>query len=131
MSRITKKTAIRFLKYNVGGFLYFAGAWVIITFGTSKIGLWWANVLGNMVGITLNYVVQRFWAFGARSMNESILNWRFAVLTAVNLVISYWILKGLVVWGVALWFAQFISAGFFMGWNWMWYNYWVFKKAAN
>ena len=129
MSLITKKSAVQFLKYNFGGLLYFAGAWLIITFGTPRIGLWWANVIGNGVGITLNYIVQKYWAFTSSKHTKSHTNWKFIVLTAVNLIVSYYILKSLVAVGVALWFAQFISATFFTGWNWVWYKYWVFKGS--
>jgi putative flippase GtrA len=121
---------LQFLKYNFGGLLYFVGAWSIITFGTPHIGLWWANVIGNCVGITLNYTVQRYWAFSTKKPSKSLVNWKFVVLTVINLVVSYYILKGLVTIGVALWFAQFISAGFFTGWNWLWYKYWVFKESG-
>jgi len=128
MIKISRASVVQFLKYNVGGLMYFVGAWSIITFGAPKIGLWWANLIGNAVGITLNYVVQRYWTFANVGNKNSIFSWRFVVLTLVNLVISYYILRGLGSVGVALWFAQFISAGFFTGWNWVWYKYWVFAE---
>ena len=128
MSIVKKKSAGQFLKYNFGGLLYFASAWLIITFGTKYIGLWWANVIGNGVGIVLNYLVQRFWTFASKKNAGAHSNWKYIVLTLLNLVLSYYILKSLVHVGIPLWFAQFISAGFFTGWNWAWYKYWVFKE---
>ena len=100
---------------------------MIITFGTARIGLFWANIIGNMVGIVLNYLVQRLWTFkdGDKTLFNS--GWKFAVLTIVNLGISYLILKGLTTAGMELWLAQFVSAGFFTGWNWVLYKYWVFR----
>ncbi len=100
---------------------------MIITFGTARIGLFWANIIGNMVGIVLNYLVQKLWTFkdGDKTLFNS--GWKFVVLTVANLGISYLILKGLTSAGIALWFAQFISAGFFTFWNWGWYKLWVFK----
>ena len=124
----SKKTIIQALQYQAGGLLYFTAAWVIITFGTPHIGLWWANIVGNLVGITLNYMVQRFWAF-AGGVDVFNSGWRFVVLTALNLVLSYFILNQLVGWGVKLWLAQFFSAALFTIWNWLWYKYWVFREV--
>ena len=127
MVKISRNSFLQFLKYNFGGLLYFWSAWLIITFGTGKIGLFWANIIGNMVGIVLNYLVQRLWTFkdGDKTLFNS--GWKFAVLTIVNLGISYLILKGLTTAGMELWLAQFVSAGFFTGWNWVLYKYWVFR----
>lgn len=127
MARIQKKTIAQFIMYNIGGFLYFWSAWLIITFGEKYIGLWWANIVGNGVGIIVNYIVQRYFTFGSKNNSNARSGWRFVVLTAVNLVISYYILKGLTTAGIPLWAAQFVSAGFFMGWNWLWYRLWVFR----
>jgi putative flippase GtrA len=122
-----KKQITQFAEYQLGGMLFFASAWVIITFGEPKIGLWWANILGNAVGITLNYLVQRYLTFGKTPSSTQKTSWRFVVLTGLNLVTSYFVLKGLVSVGVKLWFAQCLSAGFFTLWNWTWYKLWVFK----
>ena len=120
---------MQFIAYNIGGFLYFWSAWSIITFGEKYIGLWWANIAGNGVGIILNYIVQRYFAFGSKKSSNAHSGWRFVVLTGVNLIISYYILKGLTSAGIPLWAAQFVSAAFFMGWNWLWYKFWVFKDG--
>lgn len=111
--------------YLAGGGLYFWSAWSIITFGAPHIGLWWANILGNAVGVVLNYFAQRFFAFPGKNIFNS--GKRFIFLTAVNFLISYFILLILTKNGVALWFAQFLSAGFFTIWNYAWYKLWVFK----
>ena len=123
---LSRSNIIQFLKYNVGGTLYFVSAWLIITFGTKYLGLWWANLLGNGVGILLNYLTQRFWAFSDRKRSTLSTSWRYGVITVVNLFLSYFILKFLTNLGVPLWLAQFFSAGFFTFWNWIWYRYWVF-----
>jgi putative flippase GtrA len=130
MVKISKKSFLQFLKYNLGGLLYFWSAWSIITFLTDDFGLFWTNLVGNGVGIVLNYLVQRYWTF---SNGPTLLTsgWKFVVLTVVNLGISYLILNGLVELGITLGVAQFISAGFFTGWNWLWYKYWVFRKVQH
>lgn len=119
---ITKRSA---LGYLAGGGAYFWSAWLIITFGTAHIGLWWANIIGNTVGVFLNYLAQRFLAFPGKNIFNS--GWKFVVITLVNFILSYFILKALTGAGVPLWLAQFISAGIFTVWNYAWYKLWVFK----
>lgn len=114
------------LGYVAGGGAYFWSAWLIITFTTDIIGLFWANLIGNIVGITLNYLAQRFWAFPGKNIFNS--GWKFLLLTVVNLLISYLILKFLTGIGIPLWLAQFFSAGFFTVWNYAWYKLWVFTN---
>jgi putative flippase GtrA len=121
---------VQFFEYSTGGLLYFWVAWAIITFGTARLGLFWANLLGNSIGIFLNFLVQRFWAFEAKGKHIFNSGWRFGVLTAANLLLSYFVLKVLSQWlHIPLWAAQFVSAALFTGWNWFWYRNWVFKEG--
>jgi putative flippase GtrA len=127
---ITKKQLSQFAKYQLGGLLYFVAAWVIITFGTKYIGLWWSNLIGNGFGIGLNYLVQRYITFAGKKGGHNTGGWRFVILTVVNLLMGCFLLKVQVSLGVPLWLAQFVNAGFFTVWNWVWYKYWVFKEGA-
>lgn len=113
------------LGYLGGGQAFFWSSWLIITFGERYIGLWWANLLGNVVGITLNYICQRYLAFPGKHILNS--GWRYALITIINLFLSYGALKWLTGIGIDLWFAQFISAAIFTIWNYAWYKLWVFK----
>lgn len=125
---ISKKKITQLVYYQLGGGLYFWSAWVVITFGSTFIGLWWANIVGNAVGITLNFLVQRYVTFSTKkSRGKS--SWRFIVLTLANIVLSYILLRVLTAVGVPLWLAQFMSAGLFTVWNWLWYTRWVFKQG--
>ena len=126
--KITKKSALQFVKYNVGGLAFFWSAWLIITFGTKYIGLWRANLAGNLVGISLNYLVQRYWAFGTKKPMVKIVFVKYVVLTIANFFIGYYILLVLTKkTSVPLWAAQFVSAGFFTFWNYILYRFWVFR----
>ena len=101
---------------------------MIITFGSSYIGLWWANIIGNGAGIVINYLVQQFFTFETGKKNITHSSWRFIFITIVNLLLSYILLKTLTERiNIPLWLAQFFSAAFFTVWNWFWYKYWVFK----
>jgi putative flippase GtrA len=129
MQKLSKKSVWQFLKYNFGGFVYFWTAWAIITFLTDSLGSVQAYLLGNFVGLSLNYLVQRFWVFSEGQQTLLNSGWKFIVLTIVNLVLGYYLLQLLVGLSVPLWLAQFGNAGFFMVWNWVWYKYWVFREV--
>lgn len=134
MAKQKRKTKDKFftkrsvLGYIAGGGAYFWSSWLIITFGAPHIGLWWANIIGNVVGIFLNYLAQSFLAFPGKNILNS--GWKFVVLSIANLAISYLILSGLQKVGIPLWLAQFFSAGFFTIWNYAWYKLWVFKEKS-
>ncbi|MEK7472187.1 MAG: GtrA family protein [Patescibacteria group bacterium] len=115
-----------FIGYVAGGGAYFWSAWLIITFGEKYLGLWWINIIGNLVGITLNYFCQRYLAFPGKNILNS--GERFALITVLNLLLSYFILRWLTGLNIELWFAQFISAGIFTIWNYTWYKLWVFRR---
>lgn len=127
MKKLSKKALSQFLKYNLGGLAYFWSAWAIITFSTSKLGSVQAYLLGNFVGMLLNYLVQKFIAFG--ESNKTILSsgWKYVFITILNLGIGYILLQLLVGIGLELWLAQFGNAAFFTVWNWYWYKTWVFS----
>ncbi len=131
MKKITKKNRkliIQFAEYLVAGGAYFWSAYFIILFLTPVIGLWWANLIGNGVGVTINFILERYWVFqGSKKRHLTEVSWKYIVFTAANFLISYLILKGLMSVGIPIAIGQFISAGFFTVWNYFWYRFWVFK----
>src|SRR6202042_894127 len=60
-----KKTSQQFYRYIVGGSIYFWVGYGLFALGYSALHWWWlwAKLLGDVVGWSLNYVVQRYWAF--------------------------------------------------------------------
>jgi len=101
-------------------------------FLTPVIGLWWANIIGNGVGVTINFILERYWVFeGTKKRNITDVTWKYIVFTGVNFLISYLILRGLQGVGIPIAIGQFISAGFFTVWNYLWYRFWVFKGKPN
>ena len=131
MKKITKKNRkliIQFAEYMVAGGAYFWSAYFIILFLTPVIGLWWANIIGNAVGVSVNFVLERYWVFeGSKKRHLTEVSWKYIVFTAANFLISYLILSGLQNIGISVAIGQFISAGFFTVWNYFWYRFWVFK----
>jgi putative flippase GtrA len=120
----------QFAKYMAGGTLYF---WVGYTvFAICYSGLhwvWlWSKVLADVIGWSLNYFVQRYWAFAgqARHLSEMQHVGRYIFIETVGFILDYLIIAGLNHVGVTPYIGFFISAGFFTIWSYVWYKYWVF-----
>ena len=127
LKKSQRRELTRIAEYLVSGGAYFWSGYFIIVFLTPVIGLWWANLLGNGVGVTVNFILERFWVFeGSRSRRLTQVTGRYVVFTSVNFLINYVILRGLQSVGVPVAIGQFIAAGFFTVWNYLWYKHWVF-----
>lgn len=126
----TKKLFIQIAEYMVAGGAWFWSGYFIIVFLTPVIGLWWANILGNGVGLTLNFILERAWVFKSkRNQHLTNVTWKYAVFTAFNFLLNYYILRSLESVGIGVAIGQFVAAGYFTVWNYLWYKYWVFKEA--
>lgn len=123
----------QFAKYMVGGGLYFWSGYGVFAVCYSVIGWKWlpAKIAADAVGWTLNYLVQRHWAFagdGARKMSEMQHVGRYVFIESIGFVLDYLIIYGLDHIGVTPYIGFFISAGFFTVWSYFWYKYWVFPE---
>lgn len=124
-----RKELIRFGEYMVGGGVWFWSGYIIIVTLDNHIGLFLANMMGNAVGITLNFIIERYWAFKTKRPTKlMVASGRYIVYTALNaFVLNYLILKFLDNNGIKPEIGQFIASAFFTGWNYLWYKAWVFK----
>lgn len=128
MAKRSKKVLIQIAEYMVAGGAHFWSGYFIIVFLTPEIGLWWANLIGNGVGITLNFILERYWVFnGGKKRNLTEVSVRYIIFTAVNFILNYFVLRYLLQIGIQVAIGQFIAAGFFTVWNFLWYKNWVFK----
>jgi putative flippase GtrA len=135
-----KKLRVQLIEYMVSGGAYFFVGYGILLYLNSyfhnnlhwsvKKSLWWATIISNLVGWTVNYMLQRFWAFNNKSLkkNQTQVTIRYIFITLVDFVLNYFILLGLVNVGIGPQFGQFISSGFFTVWNYLWYRFWVFPE---
>lgn len=129
----TKQEIARFLKYMTGGTLYF---WVgYAVFAICYTGLRWswfpAKIMADVIGWSLNYLVQRFWTFSDHiSLSEMQHAGRYLFIESVGFVLDYLIIWGLKAIGVTPYIGFFISAGFFTVWSYLWYKYWVFPAKT-
>jgi putative flippase GtrA len=130
------KEVNRFLKFWLGGWLYFWLAYSI--FAICYSGLHWkwfpSKLLADAIGWTTNYFAQRFWAFSDQvHLSEIQHAGRYIFIESIGFVIDYFMIWGLKSIGITPYIGFFISAGFFSIWSWFWYKYWVFpekKKVA-
>jgi len=114
----------------VGGAAYFWVGYVVFALAYSGLHAPWlpAKMAADVVGWSINYLIQRYWAFDSVSLrrhNGRVLG-RYGLVTAANLVLDYLIIAGLKHAGVSPYVGFFISSGFFTFWNYAWYRFWVF-----
>jgi putative flippase GtrA len=126
----TRKLIIQFVEYMVTGGVWFWSGYILIVVLDDRIGLFWANLIGNAVGITLNFLLSKYWVFKTKKKKKAGDNaWRYIIYTALNaFLLNYLILYVLKnTFGIDPAIGQFIASAFFTVWNFVWYKYWVFK----
>lgn len=127
--RKLKKLVVQVGEYMITGGVWFWSGYVIIVGLDDYIGLFWANVLGNGVGLTLNFFLERYWVFKTKHQAKiGITTRRYIGYTVINaFLLNFAILYGLREYaGIGPEIGQFIASGFFSVWNYVWYKYWVF-----
>lgn len=121
----------QFAKYMAGGSVYFWSGYAIFAICYSVLGWWWlwAKVAADAVGWSLNYVAQRYWAFGDQHhLSEMRHAARYLFIESIGFVLDYAIIGGLKAIGITPYIGFFISAGFFTVWSYLWYKFWVFPS---
>jgi putative flippase GtrA len=138
MAKITKrnrKLLVQFVEYMVSGGVYF---WVgygllLYLYDVAHWSLWWATIISNFVGWSINFILQRYWAFNSKSLKnkQTEVTGKYIFITLVDFVLNYYILLGLQRIGIEPQIGQFISSGFFTIWNYLWYRFWVFPEKLS
>lgn len=118
----------------VGGGVYFWTGYLIFAIGYSgfRFNWLWAKMIADAVGWTLNYLIQRYWAFANPKLNSQPIKvtGRYLMLTALNFIIDYSIVASLKHFGVTPYAGLFISSGFFTIWNYLWFRFFVFRVQS-
>ncbi len=126
---------IQIAEYLVSGGLYFWTGYLIFFIAFSVFGwnLWWSKLASNVVGWVVNYMLQRFWVFKNPKLakHREEVTFRYAVITLVDFILDYYIVRGLQIIGITPYLGQFASAGFFTVWNYLWYRSWVFTSRLH
>jgi len=135
VARFIHALGIQFLKYLVGGASYFWSGYLIFAFFYTGVGWNWlpAKMVADVLGWTINYLIQRYWAFDSSSVrrHEGMALARYVGITAFNLLLDYLIVGSLNSIGISPYAGFFISAAFFTVWNYLWYKSWVFAATRN
>ena len=124
---------LRITEYLVtGGAWFWSGyAMFALCYSWLKFGLVASKVISYLFGLTVNFLLQRYWVFAdAKQKQVQKVTVRYVVLAALNLLIDtviVWSLKTF--WDLSPYIGQFVSAGFFTVWNYVWYKAWVFTKG--
>jgi putative flippase GtrA len=130
--RPTKKGAVQFAYYNLGGAVFFVSGYAVFALLYGLLHTNWlvAKVVSDMIGWLLNYAVQRYLAFGENSAGQSHMKLlkRLVPFSLVNIPIDYAIVGGLKWVGVSPFIGLIVSSLFFTVWKWLWYKYWIFRK---
>jgi putative flippase GtrA len=128
----TRKLVIQFAKYWLGGWVEFWTGYAIFAVGYSVLHWWWlwAKLAADIIGWTINYFIQRYWAFAnpKLKLNEMQHVERYIFIESVGFVLDYGIIGGLRLLGITPYLGFFISAGFFTVWSYLWYRFWVFPE---
>lgn len=126
---IRQRELQRIGQYMIGGGIWFWSAYLIIVFLDEKMPFFWVNLIGNAVGITLNFIIERYWVFKTKRQTDlGVATTRYIIYTGLNaFALNFLILSAFKQYGIGPEYSQFIAAGFFTIWNYYWYKYWVFK----
>lgn len=134
-ARRHRSTAIQFGKYLTGGSVYFWSGYAVfaVCYSGFKWGWLYAKIAADLVGWSLNYLVQRYWAFaGDRIRLREIEHiGRYVLISTIGLILDYLIIAALYQIGITPYIGFFIAAGFFTVWNYLWYKYWVFPARKS
>ncbi len=126
----------RLLSYSITGGAWFISGYAMFAVCDQIFGLnlWWSKLIANLTGITVNFILERTWVFSDQRRHKklTVVTKRYFVLTCLNFVIDYYIVKTLKEkFGISPYYGQFISAAFFYLWNYSWYQFWVFAGRKN
>lgn len=120
----------RLAEYLISGGAYFWSGYAAFFIGDKvlHLNLWWAKLGANLFGWIINYLLQRYWVFKNPNLSKhkTEVTTRYIIITLVDFVIDYLIVRQLKVLGITPYIGQFISSGFFTVWNYLWYRFWVF-----
>lgn len=128
----SRRSAWQFFVFNIGGIAFFITGYGVfaLLYGVFHWRWWQAKIIADLCGWTINYIIQRFWAFRheSKQIRERTLMQRFTFISLANVPLDYAIVGFLNSLGVTPFIGLWISSLFFTVWKYAWYKLWVFKK---
>lgn len=135
MKKRQKRLLWQFVEYMISGGAYFWVGYLVFFAADKGLGwsLFWAKLASNIVGWTVNYILQRYWVFRNPNLKGQLAqtSGRYIFITLVNFGLDYVIVAVLKNFGITPYIGQFISSAFFTGWNYLWYRFWVFPEKPH
>src|SRR3989344_7807723 len=132
MQHKQRREVSRLVEYIISGGAYFWAGYLAFFVGDQilHLSLWWAKLAANVFGWTVNYLLQRYWVFNNPQLaqHKTEVTYRYIFITLVDFVLDYLIVASLKSFGITPYIGQFVSAGFFTVWNYIWYRWWVFPE---
>lgn len=132
LKRRSQRELLRITEYLISGGAYFWTGYAVFFVGDHLLGLslWWAKLMANVCGWLVNYGLQRYWVFDnpRLSRHQVEVTSRYIIITLADFGLDYLIVRSLDQLGLTPYLGQFVSAGFFTVWNYLWYRYWVFPS---
>lgn len=133
MKKKQKKELIRFSEYMAAGGAQFWSGYAAFAVFDQVFGItfWWAKSISYFLGVSVNFFLERFWVFKQKRVTKRQLEStaeRFYTLMFVNFILDLAIVGGLRELGITPYLGQFVSAGFFTVWNYLFFKLWVFHK---
>lgn len=130
-----KKTLKEIIQYSITGGAWFWSGYAMFALCYSVFGLDIipSKIISYVFGLSVNFVLERLWVFNDSKARKELdtVTVRYIVLSSVNLGIDTAIVWGLSQLGVTPYIGQFVSAGFFTVWNYIWYKLWVFARGSH
>lgn len=129
-----QREMMRITEYLVTGGAWFWSGYAVfaLCYSGLKLGIIPSKIISYIFGLTVNFLLQRYWVFadssGKKQTND--ITGKYIALATLNLGIDTLIVWSLSEVGVTPYIGQFVSAGFFTFWNYIWYKLWVFTKGT-
>ena len=128
-----KREIRRFGEYMISGGAQFWSGYLAYALFDAVFGIsfWWAKSISYFLGVTVNYLLERFWVFKVNNVSKKQIKTtagKFYSLMFVNFILDLGIVGGLREIGITPYIGQFISSAFFTVWNWLLFTLWVFTK---
>jgi putative flippase GtrA len=104
MKKRNRKVLIQFAEYMVSGGVYFWVGYALLDYlyYAAHWSLWWATIVSNIAGWSVNFILQRYWAFNNKSLKsrQTEVTTKYIFITLVDFLLNYFILYGLKMVGI-------------------------------
>ena len=132
--KYSKADIKQIVQYSITGGAWFWSGYAMFALCFSVFGLdiISAKIISYTFGLIVNFLLERFWVFDSKSARKDLdqVTTKYVLLSLLNLAIDTSIVWSLAKMGISPFIGQFVSAGFFTVWNYIWYKLWVFKRIS-